>query len=265
METNDRIVKTYGVVIAENNSGDYNRVITILTSKFGKITAIARGARRTKSNLLASTSLLSFAEFVLFKGHNMYYINSADIVDIFYDIRNSYEKLETAFEILKLIDKTSIYNEDSKEILEILVSTIYAISNLNKPLVLIITVFKIKLMFALGYGINFKKNNITDVENKLYTIFNNQKGELSLENIMEGNSYINIVEIFELEEKNIYERNNKIFDINTKYILNKKIYNIMKYVVNSEMSKMFSFNLDDEILKELQLFINILYKKYMDI
>ena len=65
METNDRIVKTYGVVIAENNSGDYNRVITILTSKFGKITAIARGARRTKSNLLASTSLLSFANGVI--------------------------------------------------------------------------------------------------------------------------------------------------------------------------------------------------------
>ena len=48
------IVKTKGIVIAENNMSDYDKMVTILTPS-GKIGCAARGARKPKSMLMAAT------------------------------------------------------------------------------------------------------------------------------------------------------------------------------------------------------------------
>ena len=47
------IVKTKGIIIAENNSGDFDKMLTILTPGMGKIGCLAKGARKSKSLLLA--------------------------------------------------------------------------------------------------------------------------------------------------------------------------------------------------------------------
>jgi len=51
-------VKVNGIVIAENNMGDYDKMLTILTPNYGKISCVAKGARRPQSALLAGTQLL---------------------------------------------------------------------------------------------------------------------------------------------------------------------------------------------------------------
>ena len=42
-------VKINGIVIAENNMGDYDKMLTILTPNYGKISCVAKGARRPQS------------------------------------------------------------------------------------------------------------------------------------------------------------------------------------------------------------------------
>lgn len=46
-------IKTKGIVLAEHNMGDYDKMITLLTPGLGKISCAAKGARRPKSSLLA--------------------------------------------------------------------------------------------------------------------------------------------------------------------------------------------------------------------
>ena len=50
-------IKLNGIVIAENNLGDYDKMLTILTPNYGKISCVAKGARRPQSALLAGTQL----------------------------------------------------------------------------------------------------------------------------------------------------------------------------------------------------------------
>ena len=47
------IVRTKGIVIAQSNSGDFDKMLTMLTPDFGKIGCLALGARKPKSLLLA--------------------------------------------------------------------------------------------------------------------------------------------------------------------------------------------------------------------
>ena len=46
-------IKTKGIIIAESNTSDYDKMLTILTPGEGKISCKARGARRPKSLLMA--------------------------------------------------------------------------------------------------------------------------------------------------------------------------------------------------------------------
>ena len=50
-------LKVSGVIIAENNMGDYDKMVTLLTPNLGKISCSARGARRAKSLLLSRHSI----------------------------------------------------------------------------------------------------------------------------------------------------------------------------------------------------------------
>ena len=53
-------IKTTGIVIAENSLGDSDKILTILTPNVGKISCVAKGAKRPKSMLLAGSQLLCF-------------------------------------------------------------------------------------------------------------------------------------------------------------------------------------------------------------
>ena len=94
--------KISGIVIAESNMGDFDKMLTILTPNYGKISCSARGARRPKSQLLAGTQLLCFGEYMVFKGSETYTINSCEPIELFYNIREDLDKLTYASFITSL-------------------------------------------------------------------------------------------------------------------------------------------------------------------
>ena len=61
-----KIIKTSGIVIAENSLGDSDKILTILTPNMGKISCAAKGAKRPKSMLMASSQILCFGEYVFY-------------------------------------------------------------------------------------------------------------------------------------------------------------------------------------------------------
>ena len=77
------ILKTKGIIIAESNMNDFDKMLTILTPN-GKIGCAAKGARRPKSVLMAATQFLCFGEYMLYNNSQNYNINSCDIIEIFY-------------------------------------------------------------------------------------------------------------------------------------------------------------------------------------
>ena len=85
-------VKVKGVILSENNMGDYDKMLTMLTPNFGKISCVAKGARRPKSALLAGTQMFCFGEYMMYQGTSTYHINSCETIEIFYKLRTDLEK-----------------------------------------------------------------------------------------------------------------------------------------------------------------------------
>jgi len=105
-------IKISGIVIAENNMGDYDKMLTILTPGFGKISCVAKGARRPQSALLAGTQLFCFAEYMMYKGTTTYHINSCETIEMFYNLRTDLDKLKYAIHINKIIQDITQEGED---------------------------------------------------------------------------------------------------------------------------------------------------------
>jgi DNA repair protein RecO (recombination protein O) len=109
-------ISVRGFVLRDQPVGDADRLISVLTADHGLITAAARGARRQKSALLASTQIFALSQFQLFHNRGRYTVDSADLVESFQGLHQDIYRLicaahlaEVFIDLLKddLPDKTA--------------------------------------------------------------------------------------------------------------------------------------------------------------
>ncbi len=146
-----KTVKTKGIIIAEHNVSDFDKMLTILTPNLGKIECLAKGSRKPKSLLMAGTQILCFGEYILYNGSDNYSMNSCEIIELFYKIRVDLDKLKYAAYITKIINDVTTENQNNYRILQLYLNTLYVIAESDKNLELITSIFRIRLMSIIGF------------------------------------------------------------------------------------------------------------------
>lgn len=96
--------------------------------------------------MLAGTQFLSFGEYVLYKGASSYNINSCEPIEVFYNLRIDLDKLQYAAHITKIVEDITNENDSSYNILQLLLNTIYTISETDQNKDLVVAIFKIRLL-----------------------------------------------------------------------------------------------------------------------
>ena len=152
-----KTVKTKGIIIAEKVLSDFDKMLTILTPNMGKIECVAKGARRPKSLLMAGTQFLCFGEYLLYKGSDNYSMNSCETIELFYNIRTDLDKLKYAVYITKIINDVTMENQNNYKVLQLFLNTLYVISNTDKDLDLVISIFRLRLLSIIGFKPELKK------------------------------------------------------------------------------------------------------------
>lgn len=216
------ILKTKGIVLKEVNVGETDKIITILSDSKGKIQASVRGARRNKSYFNVPTQLFSYSDFTLYKGKNMYRVSQIELIESFYNIRDSLDKLCLGSYFAELTTKVIEENSPNQELLRLLLNTLYILSVTEKKLIFLKVVYEIRLLKIIGF-----QPNITEC-----TKCGNNDGNFYFD------SYIGGLVCQECIEKNSIK------------IVNGTIA-AMKYILYSSDKKIFSFSVSDKVLKEL--------------
>lgn len=146
------LIKTKGLVIKEQAYREQDKILTIFSEDEGKIQCIARGVRRYKSSLLASTQVFAWGEFVYYPGKTFGNINQANLIESFYALRNDLTKLALGSYLLDLMNNAFEFYQKSPDILKLLRYILYYLSeNKAKSDFLLIAVFQMKLIAYLGY------------------------------------------------------------------------------------------------------------------
>ena len=217
--------------------GDFDKMVTILTPN-GKIGCAAKGARRPKSLLMAGTQFFCFGEYLIFKGNNSYNINSCDTIELFYNLRMDLDKLNYAVELCKIVDNVTYENQNTYKILQLLLNTLYVISETEKNLELIASVFRIRLLCLLGFMPKIDKcSNCGENENIAF---------FSIED--DG---------FKCAECGRVDKSAISMCATT--------VDAIRYIIMSPAKKVFSFDLPEESLREISLISKIYLKEKLEL
>lgn len=144
-------IQTDGLVIKEQNVGESDRLITVLTSKYGVIRAFVRGAKSVKSKLLSGTQLLSYSDFTFYKGKDAYTVDTATAKNVFFDLRRDIESLSIAFYLAELFGELAPENDDSEELLRLLLNSVYLLSKGQVDRRLVKCVAEFRALSISGY------------------------------------------------------------------------------------------------------------------
>ena len=69
-----------GIVLRTQKLGEADRIITLLTRRAGRVRAVAKGVRRTKSRFGARLEPFTHVDLLLYEGRSLDYITQADTV-----------------------------------------------------------------------------------------------------------------------------------------------------------------------------------------
>ena len=100
---------------------------------------------------MAATQFLCFGEYVLYKGGNSYSINSCETIEVFYNIRTDLDKLKYASLMTKIVNDVTTENQNTYKVMQIFLNTLYMISETDKNLSLINSVFSLRLLSVIGF------------------------------------------------------------------------------------------------------------------
>lgn len=142
---------TDGLVLAALNMGDNDRIVTILSGDTGVTRAYAGGARKPGSRQSASTELLCYSRFVLFKNKERYSVDSADTNKIFFGIRQDIEKLALASYLCALSADTSPAGERAPEQLRLLLNCLHLLETGRRTGGFLKPVFELRQVALCGY------------------------------------------------------------------------------------------------------------------
>lgn len=88
---------------------------------------------------------------MLYKSGNSYSINSCETIEVFYDIRTDLDKLKYAAHITKIINDITTENQNTYKVLQLYLNTLYMISETDKDLSLINSIFTLRLLSIIGF------------------------------------------------------------------------------------------------------------------
>jgi DNA repair protein RecO len=99
------IYQTEGIVFGKGDFGEADRILTIFTEKFGKISVIAKGVRNLESKLRHNIELFSYARFGLVAGREMWRLVDAEEIFSPKPLLSSTEKLLLFSKLTKLVNR----------------------------------------------------------------------------------------------------------------------------------------------------------------
>lgn len=145
-------ITTHALVLREVDYKEADKILTVLTPDRGKLTLSARGCRRKNSKLAASAQLLVYSELTLYQFQNRWSIREGNPEQLFWNVRSDVEKLALGSYFAELAELVTPEEVPAPEVLRLMLNSLYALDQLNKPLDQVKSAFELKLMSLSGFA-----------------------------------------------------------------------------------------------------------------
>ena len=144
------LYKDEGIVLKTIKLGEADRIVTLYTREYGKVRAVAKGIRKTKSRFGARLEPFTRVQLLIYKGRsNLDTITSADILTSFDGVRRDYLKLTSASALVDIVEKITPEREEAADVYDLLHDGLAALTAGGG--VTVVPSFLVKLLSISGY------------------------------------------------------------------------------------------------------------------
>lgn len=143
--------KTEGIVLRVTEYKDSDKLLTVLTRDFGKVTLRARGVKSGRSRMKAACQLLAFSEFTVSEHQGRFVITEAVTKELYPELQTDLELLSLASYFVQVTDTVAQEEDPLPELLSLLLNSLYALSRLRKPQGLVKAVFELRIACIAGF------------------------------------------------------------------------------------------------------------------
>ena len=146
-----RTYKTQGVVLKHMPLGEADRLLTLIAPDRGKVRAVARGVRRTKSKKAGHLEPLTHVTVSIAEGRGLDVIAEVETVHSFRGIREDLRRVSTGLYLAELVDNFSSEQSPSPAVFHLLVDALGWLQNAEDG-TLLLRYFEVRLLANAGFG-----------------------------------------------------------------------------------------------------------------
>lgn len=145
-----RTYRAAAIVLRRINIGETDRIVTLYTREKGKLSSIAKGARRHLSKLAGATELFTYGRYFLASGRELDIITQTEVKESFPGIRKDLNRIAHATYICEMVNAFVEEREANYGIFDTLLSALYLLESEVDPEV-VARYFELNLMSLMGY------------------------------------------------------------------------------------------------------------------
>ena len=123
-----------GVVLRTIKLGEADRIVTFVTQAHGKVRAVAKGVRKTKSRFGARLEPLSHVSLLLYEGRELDIVSQAETLDHFRAVREDLARMSSAMALLEAVDQVCQEREANARLYQMLVGALRSLAARDAPL-----------------------------------------------------------------------------------------------------------------------------------
>ena len=218
------------LVIRENDLGEQDKLLTLLSAKQGRLTARCRGSKSLKSKKLSAASLFCYGDFTLCENKGMLSVKEIHLIESFYAIREDLSRMALANYVAEVLQKVTTEENEESELFSLGLNTLHALCYTDKAHTLIKAVFELRCLFYLGFAPDLA----------CCTLCNTEKSSPFYLDVEEGTLIC-------------HDCRMTIETVSALLSLSESTLSAMRYVLSAPSKRIFSFTLNESALGELSL------------
>ncbi len=145
-----RLYRCEGVVLRRRDFGEADRLLTLMTDEYGKIRAIAKGTRRTKSRMGGHLEPFARTNLLIARGRNLDIVTQAQVVVPMSNLRQSESAILYASHWAELADQLMAEEQENRPAYLALIRALTSLDH-QRDAALTSRIFEWAILAAAGF------------------------------------------------------------------------------------------------------------------
>lgn len=146
----ERTYRTEAIILRRSDFSEADRLLTLFSRQYGKIRAIAKGARRPQSRKTGHVELFMRTRFLMARGRNLDIVTQAETVEAYAQLRDDLVRTTYASYAVELLDRFTVDEDRNLELYDLLSQALRWLAT-TENLLLAARYYELQLLTLVGY------------------------------------------------------------------------------------------------------------------